>query len=154
MKTLTIEHRNKNDIDDLIIAGFEDKMKVKFPYILSEFLKKYSGSSIIENTYKNEKTGNYYILSYICELFSELNPSIEKLIKGNEFYSYHDWIPFGIDPGGWVFNLSISNDKMEQVWINKFDSGDKYPFEFVASSFEEFIDNLRTEEEAFNSPIL
>lgn len=149
MKSLKIDYRNKNEINDLVIADFEAKMNIKIPLILQEFLKLYSGSSIEENTFVKSEKETIFTLSYVCELYSEFNPSIEKLVNGNQFYKYYDWVPFGIDPGGWVFNLSIANDKFGQVWINKFDSGDDNPFEFVADTFEEFINGLRTEEETF-----
>ncbi len=150
MKQLTIEHRNKNEINDSLINNFETMFNVKFPTLLVEFLRLYSGSSILENTYTNKETGGYYTVSYICELYSEFNPSIDKLVKGNDFYNYYDWIPFAIDPGGWVFNISTSKDKKGQIWVNKFDSGDENSFEFVTDTFEEFINGLRTEEEAFS----
>jgi len=149
MKNLKIEHQNKSEINDSIIADFETKMNVKIPANLTEFLKLYSGASVAENTYLNIERGTYYTISYICELYSEFNPSIEKLIIGNQFYEYLEWIPLGIDHGGWVFNLSTAHDKFGQVWVNKFDSGDENPFEFVANSLEDFINGLRTEEESF-----
>ena len=54
MKQLTIEHRNKNEINDSLINNFETMFNVKFPTLLVEFLRLYSGSSILENTYTNK----------------------------------------------------------------------------------------------------
>jgi SMI1 / KNR4 family (SUKH-1) len=150
MKELTIAHRNDNVINDDIIKEFENKHNIQFPNYFIDFLKKYSGASTLENTYYKKSSNSYYTIVYFCELYSELNPSLSKLIEGNNFYEYLEWIPFGIDQGGWVFNLSISHTKYGQVWIDKFDSGEEYPFEYVASSFEEFINNLKTEEKSFS----
>jgi len=148
MKDLKITHRNKNEINDDLILEFELKYNIKFPEYLIEFLKKYSGCTTVEDTYINPNFNIFYTVSYFCELYSDYNPSIQKLTEGNKFYHYENWIPFATDPGGWVFNISISQNNMGEIWINKFDSSEENPFEFVAPSFENFIDGLKTEEES------
>lgn len=48
-----------------------------------------------------------------------------------------------------VFCIALKENISGQIWVDKFDSGEENTFEYVASSFEEFINNLKTEGNAF-----
>ncbi len=130
---------NSSDIQE-----FENRFNIQLPEYFISFLKKYGGTSTKEVVYSNKFWVNFFL-----PIKSDLNSSILS-IKEGQIFNYNDntWLPFAIDSGGWAFCIALKDEIKGQVWVDKFDSGDENPFEFVAQSFESFIDNLQTEEEA------
>ncbi|MBB6460275.1 SMI1/KNR4 family protein [Flammeovirga kamogawensis] len=144
MNSILIKRRNRNVIKIEEIKKIEIVLKKKLPNELIQFLMKYSDCTLFECFYQKE--GIYTMPGYIVGV-SDKNPNIFDLIEGNIFYNDIDWLPFACDYGGWVFNVSLSEKTYGEVWINKFDSGEKNPFEFVSSSLEEFINGLKRVED-------
>lgn len=121
------------------IDRFEVEMQISFPDYFKEFLLQYNGVDTKEVLF-----GDRYWVQNFLPLKSELNASIEKVLEGMEVnYNRREWIPFAIDPGGWVYSISLNNDTKGQVWLDRFDSGEEFPFEYVALSFEDFINGLQ-----------
>ena len=142
MKDLQIVEQEKiiRDISD--IDFFEKQYGVKFPDSLKKFLLKYDGAMVKGTCFNGAPT-----FKEILNLNKHpVSASIEEILKGHQSYGYKNFIPFAIDSGGWDYDVSISPETYGQVWVNKFDSGEENPFEFVRNSFEEFIDSLESEE--------
>lgn len=144
MKKLSSNSQPKT-IEDNDIKEVEATFNIQFPEYFLSFLKKHGGTSTKEGVYSDSCW-----VSFFLSLKSDKGASIVSLLEGYRINSNErDWIPFAIDSGGWSFCIALKEDIKGQVWVDKFDSGDENPFSFVANSFEDFINGLRTEEEAF-----
>lgn len=133
-------------IDDNEIREIESNFKIKLPDYFLSFLKQYGGTSTKEIVYTNSFWVNFFL-----PLKSDITLSIESIFLAYQSeYNQIEWLPFAIDSGGWPFCIALKEDIKGQVWVDKFDSGDENSFEFVANTFEEFINGLKTEEEAFS----
>jgi cell wall assembly regulator SMI1 len=144
MKNLSANSQPKV-IDNNDIKEIENNFNIQFPTYLLAFLKQYGGSSTKEVVFSDKFWVNFFL-----PLKSDTSASIFGLMEGQKFnYDENSWIPFAIDSGGWSFCIALKEDIKGQVWADKFDSGDESPFEFVSDTFEDFINGLRTEEEAF-----
>ncbi|MEH0155546.1 SMI1/KNR4 family protein [Limibacter armeniacum] len=141
MQELTIEIQGKKvTLEEL--TSFEKELDMTLPDIYKEVLLKYGGSRVKENTYSSKAS-----ISFFLSLSSKRNATAKNIIETyKEEYGAALWLPFATDSGGWVFNISIAKDTYGQVWIDKFDSGDSDPFEYVSPSLEEFIDSLKSSE--------
>ncbi len=50
----------------------------------------------------------------------------DSILLKDEIYETLGFMPFAIDHGGWVFNISMKNDDiLRQVWLNRFDNGEE-----------------------------
>lgn len=145
MKNLTSSSKSQIISDDDIYE-VEKKFDIEFPDYFLSFLKQHGGTSTKEVVYSDAFWVNFFL-----PLKSDVGGSIVSLMEGQRVnYSDNDWIPFAIDSGGWSFCIALKDNIKGQIWVDKFDSGDKNPFEFVTNTFEDFINGLRTEEEAFS----
>jgi hypothetical protein len=136
MKELTTTY--KVDLKDREITEFERRNVFPLPLYFRSFLLKYNGASVKETYYNGKPT-----FSSFLALVSERNSSIEKVIEAYKTDLETDqWLPFASDSGGWVYCISIAPETLNQVWVDRFDSGEENPFRFVAPSFEEFINGL------------
>ncbi|MBY0349160.1 MAG: SMI1/KNR4 family protein [Hydrotalea flava] len=145
MKTLT-SNSKPLAINNDVIAEVENQFRIKFPDYFVSFLKQYGGTSTKEIVFNDKFWVNFFL-----PLRSDAGASIEEIMKGHTAtYNENYWIPFAIDSGGWSYCIALKETIKDQIWIDKFDSGEENSFEFVAPSFENFIDNLKTEEDAFS----
>jgi hypothetical protein len=135
-----IESRGPHALTMNDIKQIEYLLNTDLSCEVADFLWRFSDTSPVKCYY--EYGDIYACVAYFCGK-SDINPNIFALIDGNKFYEYHGWLPFAIDPGGWVFNLSIRDDQTHgQVWIHRFDSGEPDPFAYVAPSFQAFLRGL------------
>jgi cell wall assembly regulator SMI1 len=133
-------------IDNNDIKEIENNFNIQFPDYFLSFLKQYGGTSTKEVVFSDKFWVNFFI-----PLKSDITSSIESMLLAYlSEYNQIEWIPFAIDSGGWAFCIALKDDIKGQVWVDKFDSGDESSFEFVSDTFEDFINGLRTEEEAFS----
>jgi cell wall assembly regulator SMI1 len=145
MKNLLSNSKPK-DVEDSDIKKVESTFNIQFPEYFLSFLQKYGGTCTKEVVYSDAFWVNFFL-----PLKSENGASIISLMEGQRInYNDNSWIPFAIDSGGWSFCIAQKENIKGQIWVEKFDGGDENPFEFVANSFEDFINGLRTEEEAFS----
>ena len=141
MKNLTIENQISETKEEEIIIFFKEK-DIKVPDNYIGLISKYGGARINENYYKDK-----YCIQNILPLYSKRNASIEKIIETYlEEENTENWLPFAIDPGGWVFVISLYKDTYGQIFIDRFDSGEENPFVFVTDSLDEFINGLHPAE--------
>ncbi len=112
------------------------------PDILKGFLVKYEGAFLGSVEYN----GIPAFKEVLCLNKNEDFASVEAILEGHKEEGIEGFIPFGIDSGGWDYNVSINEETYGQVWVNKFDSGEENTMEYVAPSFEEFINGLRSPE--------
>ena len=142
MKKLTIIEQEKS------IKGYEDfvvlesKAGITFPLALKDFLLIYEGAIVKETYYKGKPTFKEILCVYKHPIYS----SIEAILEGHSYYKVDGMIPFAIDSGGWDYNFSVKPETFGQVWVNKFDSGDDNPLELVCNSFEDFVNELKEEQ--------
>lgn len=142
MKNLTIIRSRQSTDAKNDIMYIEQRFGLNFPDYLVVFLEKYNGAKVKE-CYFNE---NHILKIFLQLRKNDLLASIESILEGHQFYGDNLYIPFAIDSGGWDYNVSIHPDTYGQVWVDKFDSGEENPFEFVCNSFEEFINGLTENE--------
>lgn len=145
IKELTIINGSGNTVTEADISNFEYQQSIKIPEVLKIFFLKYGGCRIKEMYFHyNGK------LAQVCDILmikqTDNDASVEEIYMGHLFYGVMGFIPFATDSGGWDYNVSINPETYGQVWVDKFDSGEENPFEFVCNSFEEFIDGLTEEE--------
>ncbi len=119
----------------------ERLMKIHIPQKYKDFLLEY-GDTFLHESYYTE--GDIYTcFNYICGN-SPNNPRFLDLVKGNVIEHDEKYLPFGIDHGGWVFNVSLrDDDTFGQIWIDKFDGGDENPFFYVCDSLTMFFEKMK-----------
>lgn len=59
-------------------------------------------------------------------------------------------IPFAIDDGGYPYSINIEDNKIYIGYIEDYDGTPESTTRFVANSLTEFIDGIKTENEAYN----
>lgn len=110
----------------------------------------YNGAVTYEDIYFAKVENLFFPIQRILFLTTNSKniASIGKIYEGHLSAGFKEFIPFAIDPGGWDYNFSFDEQSFGQIWINSFDDNEENPFSFVASSLEEFVDGLITENEA------
>jgi cell wall assembly regulator SMI1 len=58
-------------------------------------------------------------------------------------------IPFAIDDGGYPYSININDNKIYIGYIEDYDGTPESTIRFIANSLTEFIDGIKTEEEAY-----
>lgn len=146
MKKLTVKKDVRRISSREEIAQFELDKNIKFPEVLTSFLLEYEGLYLSDKeSYFVNKKG--YLEELNCVLFLRKSDdlsgaSIEAILDGHREDGRTNFIPFGTDSGGWDYCISVDLKTYGQVWVDKFDSGENDPMEFVAESLEEFINGL------------
>ncbi|CAA9197383.1 hypothetical protein FLA105534_01591 [Flavobacterium bizetiae] len=133
--------RHFNIVDRIQDAEFnfiENNLKIDLPNILKDFLKKYGGLSIYENTFSSNDKGDFQIGQFL--MFDEI------LNLSKEFF--HEYkrklVPFAYDGGGWHFCLSFDPETYGKIVINRWtDHLPEEQFLIIADSFETFINGLQ-----------
>ncbi|WP_258098555.1 SMI1/KNR4 family protein [Marinoscillum pacificum] len=142
MKKLRIIEQQKEISDMSDFEKIETDSNILFPDTLKKFLLVYEGA-FLGGLYYQER----YSIKEILFIYKKPDfPSIEAILEGHNDFEIQGFIPFAIDSGGWDYNFSVNEESYGQVWVNKFDSGEENPMEFVSSSFEDFINGLEAEE--------
>ena len=140
MRDLTIIYSGKQS-EKTQIERFQKLNEIDIPGYFIEFFIRYEGCRVKENTFQDK-----YTLTRFLNLSSDRNASIEKIFSTYvEEECVKHWLPFAIDPGGWVFCLSLEQNTYGQVFVDRFDLGEENSFAFVAPSLEAFIDGLYSE---------
>lgn len=147
MKKLTIKGVKERFSKTAEFTSLEKKFKISFPKPLKRLLLQYEGCHTLQHIYLNQDIF-YSINNFLYIKEHSIGACVEAILGGHEYYGDHGYIPFAIDAGGWDFNVSIRPETLGQIWINKFDSGEENPFEFVCENLETFINGLMTTEEA------
>lgn len=139
------DFRIKPKVQDFELNMIEEVINDKIPILVREYIKKYGGNSIYENTFI-AKDGLEWELSQFNR-FDDLYGLTKEFLDG-----YHrKLVPFAYDPGGWHFCLSFEADTYGKIIINRWtDHLPEEQFLVIADTFEEFINGLKTEEEAFS----
>lgn len=136
------DFRIKPKVQDFELNMIEEVINDKIPIFVREYIKKYGGNSIYENTFITKE-------GMECELsqfnrFDDLYGLTKEFLDGYQ----RKLIPFAYDPGGWHFCLSFDEDTYGKIIINRWtDHLPEEQFLVIADSFEEFINGLKTEEE-------
>lgn len=146
MKKLNIKFTFTNvedeDFDFLISNGLTINEDIK------QFLKNYGGKKIVENCFSFGET--YYIISMVLPIKINQNPSIELILPAlrdiDEGIGRNDLVPFGIDPGGNPFYVSIGKLDYSNVYLDRMSSGYDSPILKIADTFEQFIEGLQPEQ--------
>jgi len=146
--TVSKDKRRVKSMNEVIKYG--NKLGVVFPENLALFISMYEGLYLNEDeSYYVNNNGILHELNSVLYLKYSKDlggASIEAILEGHKEEGIEGFIPFGIDSGGWDYNVSINKETYGQVWVNKFDSGEENTMEYVAPSFEEFINGLRSPE--------
>ena len=139
MKKLSIQPKlNENQINFL-----EGVLGVPFPKQFKEFITIYCDTATYENTYT--QSNKLYKVSMFCTyrmIFDFIND-----LKRDGFEKR---IPFAVDDGGWVYCISMNESRYGKVYLFQLEmpyENENEAFEFVANSFEEFINGLQAERE-------
>ena len=148
MKHITFTSGNPH-ITEHDIIQLEKETKRVFPDSFKEFILKQNGGSAKEIVF-TELNGNHHIISYFLPLLEGRNGSVKKdILLVNDERPIVEWLPFGFDPGGWVFCICLKDESYGKIHLFRMDKIYEENFDYVCESFEDFINGLRTEEEAF-----
>lgn len=118
-------------------------LNAEIPQELKSILQDYAELGVRENTYSNA-LGKVFPLASFCS-YRMIYDFLEEFNRGG----FEKIIPFAIDNGGWVYCLSIDENIYGKVYLFQMEmpyENEIEAFEFVANSFEEFIDGLQPEE--------
>ena len=144
MRELTV----KSELNTGQILFLERELGRKFPDFFVEFIRRYAGKSVVENTYYN--IHKKYSLNSFCSyrmLFDNI-----KMFKDEKFSGI--WIPFAIDNGGWIYCICLSEPKEGGIFLYQMEmpyKNEEKAFEFVSDSFEKFINGLQSTETPFGA---
>jgi len=141
MKQLTSNSTPKG-LNDNEVFDFQRKHDIELPKYFLDFVRKYGGTSTQEAGFEDSYWVNFF-LPFSSSKTASVTAVFETYVIEQNTKS---WLPFATDPGGWVFCISLEKNTEGQVWIDKFDSGDENQFDFVCSSFEQFINGLQPEQ--------
>ena len=147
MKKLIVNKDKRRVKSEEDINDFEHQFDIVMPNELRVFFLRYEGLYLDETeSYFKVSSGRFYEINKVLFLFEgESGASVEAILAGHEEEGLKGFIPFAIDSGGWDYCVSVNPETYGQVWIDKFDSGEEDPMEFVTDSFEDFIDGLGPE---------
>ncbi|MDI9882799.1 SMI1/KNR4 family protein [Flectobacillus longus] len=141
MKKLTLYPR----MGDSNVRHIESIINISLSEDFKDFLKANAGLSHYERYFFDKDKTQWEVQKYLS--YPELFKIEEEL-----FIDYHrKLVPFAYDPGGWHFCLSFDKDTYGKIIINRWtDHLPEEQFLVIADTFEEFINGLKTEEEAFS----
>ena len=139
-----IEDRGPWPLKESDIASLEEATGFSLSDEIREFILRFSDSFLRECYFEQGEV--YAVPNYICGNSSQ-NVNIFKLVEGNLFYGDEGWLPFAIDPGGWVFNYGLKDEVRGQIWLDRFDSGDDDVWQLVAEDLSSFVAGLQLEVE-------
>jgi hypothetical protein len=148
MKELRINKDKRIEKSKKQIIDFFESNGLKVTDSFTDFFEKYEGLYLDESQSYYKNNDRMYEIHSILHLRKNSEyASVEAILEGQKYYGIEGYIPFAIDSGGWDYNVSINPETYGQVWVDKFDSGEENTMEFVADSFEEFINGLHAEDE-------
>ncbi len=131
------------------IDSFDFENHIKLPSYLKNIFFNYNGSKILENSYFS--SGIEYIISFLPLLKNEFDTSVEDIlpsVRSQEMgVGRNDLVPFGIDPGGRLYLVSIGGVDEGGVYYSIVGLSENEMLRKIADSFEEFINGLKPEEE-------
>jgi hypothetical protein len=122
---------NEHELDEYLNA-----YGLILPQSFKNFLLAYNGCSVRKNVFKQR-----YGVVNILPLKALRGASIELVLDSYDadLNSRH-LFPFAIDPTNQVYVVVLVGAKAGQVWLDRGEQKER--FEFVASSFEEFVNGL------------
>jgi SMI1-KNR4 cell-wall len=148
MKSITFLNTDSK-VESSQIEDFEKEIKKPIPKGFTEFLLSNNGGRTNEVVF-TETNGNHQIINDFLPLTENRNGSIRSLLPlVNDERALIEWLPFGYDPGGWVFCICLKEECYGKIHLFRMDKIYEENFDYVCESFEDFINGLRTEEEAF-----
>jgi hypothetical protein len=146
MNTLTYTFTYSIVSEEEIIV-FENEIQKEIPFSFRSFILQKNGGSTKEVIFR-ESNGNEHYISHFLPLLEGNNGSIKNDIAlVNDEKPEINWLPFGFDPGGWTYCISLKKESYGQVFLFRMDKIHEEAFDFIAPSFEEFINNLKPESE-------
>lgn len=131
-------------ISNTDIHSAENQMGITFPKPYIDFLLSHNGGDMSRNL-PNRKI---FIRDFLH--LNESDDSIQGIfsVVSEIFGGIKDWLPFGFDFGDWIFCICLKKEKYGQIYLMRTDEIEEdEAFEFIANSFEEFIDSLQPESE-------
>jgi len=148
MKKLTIERLFK-PITEHDIVSFQSRNNITLPPYLQDFFIHYNGASTKEHRFFNDIS--YLVTAFIPLIKNEFDTSVEDILPAirdeEEGIGRSDLIPFGTDPGGRPFYVSIGSKDYGNVYYDLVGLGESQPLRKIANSFEEFINGLQARNE-------
>lgn len=120
----------------------ERTYSIKLPQEFKDFMQIYANSSTIERVFWQNNSQKWTIRSF-C-MYKTMHEFVGEFLD----YKLGIKIPFGFDPGGWIFCLSLDEQDYYSVYIYRFtDHVPEEAFLKIADNFADFIDALVPEEE-------
>jgi hypothetical protein len=149
MKSITFLN-TYDKIETSQIEDFESEIKKSIPKSFIKFLLKNNGGRASEVVF-TENNGTHHVVNDFLPLTENRNGSIRSLLPlVNDERPLIEWLPFGYDPGGWVFCICLKDEDYGKIYLFRMDKIYEDNFDYVCNSFEDFINGLRTEDEAFS----
>ena len=157
MKSLQINDANRfGGLTLEKLKEFEQTFGIKLPDDYRSFLLKYNGGvpepGIVDFIEHGENQSD--VVNYLCGIHSgEYWASLEWYMDMYKGRIPAGFIPFGYDPGGNLYLISVEGEHPGKVyfWDHENEAGifDEEPglknMSFISNSFTEFLDKLRPE---------
>lgn len=140
------------------IKNIEDKVKIKFPEEIINFYLKHNGGIMADNRdiYIDEINDIDVTLKLFLPmkykrsdedvLFEEF---YEKIVLEKQLIPIN-YLPFAIDYGGNPYCINLNDGKVYIGYLEDYDGTPESTIRFISNDLLEFIDGMRTEEEAYN----
>jgi hypothetical protein len=148
MRKLTLDFEQPaNTLES--IKNLENNLKITLPNDFINFLFLNSGGFPKECLFPSKQDDMAYIIQFFYTVNSNRDDySLEKYIKTlHENFMSNHFIPFANDPGGWMYVVSTREKDYNHVYFYRPDEPEDNCLTYLSSSFEGFINNLRSPEE-------
>ena len=131
-----------NSISNIDILNAQKEMGIVIPEPFINFLLIFNGGDMPRNL----KERKFSIRDFLS--IKKSADSLQGVFSAvsESFGGTKDWLPFGFDFGDWIYCICLKESKYGQIFLRRTDETDEEDaFEFIANSFDDFIENLRPE---------
>lgn len=121
----------------------EDHIQENLPEYFKDFMKVYANTFVYEQNYIDTLNDLKWKIHTFCDF--------KTMFEFSSFFKMNELglkIPFAFDEGGWIFSICL--DKIDNGAVFIYKTNDFLPedaFLKISSNFEEFINDLKREEE-------
>jgi hypothetical protein len=142
MRKLTSESNFETPSENEVLA-FSNSTGIPLPSSLRKFYSLQNPSRTKECvTVIGERE---YHISTFFPLTPDYSISLARMYALSQEFLENSFIPFGCDPGGWLFLFSLRQLDFGKIYFFRTDHSIYDGLTLLADSFEEFIENLRVD---------
>ncbi|MEM6965065.1 MAG: SMI1/KNR4 family protein [Bacteroidota bacterium] len=122
------------------LSAFEAKHNIQLPTAYKKFLMEMNPRTIKEQVFQKEHREFWIHRFFAFDKGYEL--SFQSTYQAMEAHFENKYIAFALDPGSWMFVISIKKEDYGQVYFCRMDEELEEALTFLADDFESFLEGL------------